>query len=177
MANRAFALGKRCVLHAAPLPLFDVRVTAGTETPSCSDQESLVVAAMGIVATGALTRGHRCMDLGLAQRLLHSGVAGLAQGSWTVTQKRSKSSHVWVVAGRTFACCNWSVLDPCCQAFELMTAQAGLDLIDRVIGRQLRPARLGQEKHSSRPGGNGKTSNDARGWNQGAPPVEAGMSS
>ena len=177
MTSGTSPLRERRVLHLAPLPLFDIRVTVAAETPSCGNQESLEVATMRVVATGALTRSHRSMDSGLDQFCLQLGMAGLAQGTWTVSEKRGESSHVRIVASRAFACLDWSVLYPCSQSFEIMAAQACLDFVDGPIGRQLRPAWSDREENRGRQDGNGSASNDADGWIQGVPPGGAGISS
>jgi len=170
-------LGERYVLHPAVLPLFDIRVTVGAETPTGGNQESLDVTAMGIVATGALTRGHGCVDLGFVQFGLQPGMAGLAQGTWTVSQKRRESSYMRIVASRAFACLDGSVLHPGSQPFEIMTVQADLELADLVIGRQLPQHGSNWKKHGSGCERNGKKPSESHGCDQGAPPCEAGTSS
>lgn len=86
MAGRAATLGKRPVLDPALFPAGYLLVTGGTQLLGRFHQETLVRAAMRLVAVGASALGHRLVDDRSVFLILNVTVTLGAQRTGALTQ-------------------------------------------------------------------------------------------
>ena len=159
MANRPF------------LPLRDVLVARLAQRHAIGDQELVVGATVGLVASDAAAFSRRRVDHVERQLVFEVAMAADAQWPRAILEQTGETRHVWVVTGGTVACLRRRVGDGGRQlGLEIVAIEAHLQLIDGShrwpggLGNRRQPPRGGQEqqRRQNRPGSHGDASSASR---------------